>query len=206
MNADHFAVMRDDHHIRFLGHLQRGHDVPVAVRRFHVDHALAAARRDAVLRERRALAEALFGHGQHQRHQRVLDLLVLELLEILRGGLVFLGDDLEVRLHRVHAHDVVVLVEVHPVHAAGVAAHRAHFRFAEEDRLAFVAGKEDHFLAVGELRANEFVLAVQGNGDDTGRARIGEFRQRRLLHRSALRGHEDELVRFFQITRRDQRG
>jgi len=41
--------------------------------------------------------------------------------------------------------------------------------------MAFVAGQENHFLAVGELRADKLVLAVQGDGDDAGRARVGEF-------------------------------
>src|ERR1700674_565575 len=202
VNADHFAVVRDDHHVRFFGNLQRGDDVTVTVRGLHVDDALAAARRDAVLRERRALAEAFLGHGQHQRYQRVFDLLVLEFLEILRGDLVFLGDDLEVRLDRVHAHDVVILVEVHTVHAAGIAAHWPYFRLTEKNRLAFVAGQENHFLAVSKLRADELILAVEGDSDDAGRARVGEFRQRRLLHRAALGGHENELVRFFQVARR----
>src|SRR5438034_8105742 len=50
----------------------------------HVDHALAAARGDAVLGQQRALSVALFGHGEHQRRERILDLLVLEFLEVLR--------------------------------------------------------------------------------------------------------------------------
>ena len=63
--------------------------------------------------------------------------------------LVFLLDDGEVGLHGVHADDVIVFVEIHAVHAAGVAAHGADFRFAEEDGLAFVAGEENHLLAIG---------------------------------------------------------
>ena len=92
-------------------------------------------------------------------------------------GLVFLGDDFEIRLDGVHAHDIVVLVEVHAVDAAGVAAHRANFRLAEKNRLAFVAGQEDHLFAVGELRADEFICAIEIDGDDPRRARIGKFRQ-----------------------------
>ena len=94
--------------------------------------------------------------------------------------LVFLLDDLEVGLHRVHADDVIVLVEVHAVDAAGVAAHGAHFGFAEEDGLAFVAGEENHLLAVGEFRADQFVLAIEIDGDDAGGTRIGEFDERRF--------------------------
>src|SRR6267378_663222 len=206
MHADDFAVVRDDHHVGLFGDLQRGDHVTVAVRGLHVDHAFAATRRDSVFGERRALPVAFLGHGQHQRHQRVFDLLVFKFFEILRGDFVFLGDDLEVRLDRVHADDVVVFVQVHAVHAAGVAAHRTHFRFAEQNRLPFVAGQENHLLAVSELRADELVLAVQGDGDDARRARVGEFRQRGLLYRAALRGHEDELIRILEIARRDERG
>ena len=119
---------------------------------------------------------------------------------------MLLSDDVKIRLDRVHTHDVVVLVEIHPVHAAGVAPHRSHFRLPEEDRLALVAGQKNHFLPVGELRADQLVLAVQGDGDDARRAGVGEFRQRRLLHRAAPGGHKDELVGFFQIAGRHQRG
>src|SRR5438132_10259954 len=35
--------------------------------RLHVDHALAAARGDAVLGQQRALSVALFGHGEQDR-------------------------------------------------------------------------------------------------------------------------------------------
>ena len=76
-------------------------------------------------------------------------MLVFQFFEILRGLLVFLLDDGEVGLHGVHADDVIVFVEVHAIHAAGVAAHRANFGFAEEDGLALVAGEENHLLAVG---------------------------------------------------------
>ena len=138
--------------------------------------------------------------------ERILDVLVFELLEILRGLLVFLGDDFEVGLHGVHADDVIVLVEVHAVHAAGVAAHGAHFGFAEEDGLAFVAGEENHLLAVGELRADEFVLVVQIDGDDAGRARVGKFRQRGFFHGADLGGHENEAAFFFEIRGGDKRG
>ena len=85
---------------------------------------------------------------------------------------MFLGDDFEVRLHGIHANDVVVLGEIHPVDASGVPAHRPHFRLAEENRLAFVAGQENHLLTVCELRADQLVLAIQCESDDAGRARI----------------------------------
>src|SRR5260221_8015153 len=140
VDADDFAVFGDDHDVGFFGDLESGDDGTVAVGGLHVDDALAAARGDAVFGEGGAFAVALFGDGEHERGERVPDILVFEFLEILRGLIVFLGDDVEVGLDRVHADDVIVLGEVHAVHAAGVAAHGADFRFAEEDGLAFVAG------------------------------------------------------------------
>ena len=118
----------------------------------------------------------------------------------------FLLDDLEVGLHGVHADDVVALGEIHAVHAAGVAAHGAHFGFAEQDGLAVVAGEENHLLAVGELRADQFVVRVEVDGDDAGGARIGEFVERGLLHRAVARGEENVAAFLFQIARGNDGG
>ena len=118
----------------------------------------------------------------------------------------FLLDDFEVGLHGLHAHQVVALGEVHAVHAAGIAAHRAHFGFAEQVRLAVVAGEENHLLAVGEVRADQLVVLFEIDGDDAGRARIGKFVERGLLHRAVARGEEDERAFLFQIARRDDGG
>ena len=122
-----------------------------------------------------------------------------------RGLLRFLAQDLEVGLHRVHADDVVVLGEVHAVDAAGVAAHGAHFRLAEQDGLALVAGEENHLLAVGELHADQFVLAVQIDGDDAGGARIAEFGELGFLHGAVARGEENVAAGLFEIARGHQR-
>ena len=123
-----------------------------------------------------------------------------------RGLLVFLGDDFEVGLDRVHADDVILLVQIHAIHAAGVAAHRTHFGFAEEDGLAFVAGQENHLLAVGEFRADEFVLVLEVDGDDAGGTRIGKFGQRGLFHGAEFGGQEHEAAFFFQIRGGHERG
>src|SRR5208283_2810443 len=120
-------VLGDDHDVGFFGNLQRGDDRTVAIGGLHVGYTLAAARCNAVFGQGSALAVALFGNGQHQRGERIFNVLVFEFFEVLRALLVFLGDDFEVRLHGVHADDVVFLVEVHAVDAAGVASHRAHF-------------------------------------------------------------------------------
>src|SRR6266446_6937547 len=86
------------------------------------------------------------------------------------------------------------------------AAHGAHFRFAEENGLAFVAGQENHFSAIGKFCADQFILAVERDGDDSGGARIGEFGERGFFNRAVARGHEDELASFFEVARRDERG
>ena len=79
----------------------------------------------------------------------------------------------------------------------------AHFRFAEKDGLAVVAGEEDHLLAVGELRADQFVVLVfEVDGDDAGRPRVGKFRELGFLHRAVLGGEEDVAARFLQVARR----
>src|SRR5262245_19961950 len=206
VDADHLAVLGDDHDVGLLGDLQRGNNRAVAFGGLHVDDPFAAARGDAVFGERRALAVAFFGYREHERAERILDLLVFQLFEILRFLLVLFPDDLEVRLHRVHRDDVVFLVQVHAVDAAGVAAHGAHFGLAEEDGLPFVAGEEHHLLAVGKLGADQFVPVFEVDGDDAGRARVGELGQRGFFHGAVLGGHEDELVGGFEIARRDESG
>ena len=95
-------------------------------------------------------------------------MLVLEFLEVLAGLLVFLGDDFEVGLNGIHADDEIVLVEIHTVDATRVATHGTDFGFAEQDGLAFVAGEENHLLAIGKLRADEFILIFEIDGDDAG--------------------------------------
>src|SRR5690348_1235675 len=60
VDADHFALVRDDHYVGFFAHLDGGDDRTIALGGLQVDHALAAARRDAVLGERCALTVTLF--------------------------------------------------------------------------------------------------------------------------------------------------
>ena len=110
-------------------------------------------------------------------------------------------DDFEIGLRGVHADDVIALREIHAVHAAGGAAHRANFRFAEEDGLAVAAGEENHLLAVGEFRADQFVIGVEADGDDARWARIRKFGELGLFHRAIFRGEENVAARFFEIAR-----
>src|SRR5712692_3782555 len=75
VDADNLPVLGDDHHVGLFGHLERRDHGAVTVGGLQVDDALAAARGDAVFRERRALTEALLRDGQHQRGERVFDVL-----------------------------------------------------------------------------------------------------------------------------------
>ena len=85
------------------------------------------------------------------------------------------------------------------------AAHGANFGLAEQNGLAIVAGEENHLHAVGEFRADEFVVAIEIDGDDAGRTRIGKFRELGFLYRAALGGEEDVTAGFFEIARRERR-
>src|SRR5580700_1527868 len=160
VDADYFALAGDDHHVGIFPNLQSCDDGAVAIGGLQVDDAFAAARGDAIFGERRALAVAFFGNREHERRERFADLIAFELVEILRVLLIFLADDFEIGLDRVHADDVIIFREIHPVDASRAAAHRANFRLAEEDGLAVVAGEENHLLAVGEFCADQFIFIV----------------------------------------------
>src|SRR5208282_3149722 len=203
VNADYFALVGDDHYVGILADLHGRDDRAVAVCGFQVDDALAAARRDAIFRERRALPVALFGNGEHQRRDRFADVVALELFEVVRFLLELLRDDGEIGLHGFHADDVVALREVHAVHAASGAAHGANFGLAEENRLAVVAREEDHLRAVGEFCADQLVARVEVDGDDAGRARVGKFGDGGFLHGAAFRRQENVAALFFQVARGD---
>ena len=67
VDANHFAVAGDDHHVGIFSDLESCDDGAITIGGFQVDDALAAARSDAIFGERRALAVALLGDGEHQR-------------------------------------------------------------------------------------------------------------------------------------------
>ncbi len=115
------------------------------------------------------------------------------------------AQNLEVGLYRVHADHVIVLGQIHAVHAAGLAAHGAHFRLAEQDGLAVMAGQENHLLAVGQLDADQFVIAIQIDGDDARGTRIAELGERGLLHRAVARREENKAAGLFEVARGHQR-
>src|SRR5690348_1670712 len=206
VHANHFALSGDDHHVGVLFHLQRSDHRAVAVGGFQIDDAFAAARRDAIFRERSAFAVAFFRDGEHERRERFADLVAFEFIEILRLLLEFLFDDFKIRLHGVHGDNVIVLAEVHAVDAGGLAAHSADFGFAEENGLAVMAGEENHLLAVGEFRPDEFIVRVEIDGDDAAGAGIGKFGERGFLHRTMLGGEENVAALFLEIARGDNGG
>src|SRR5271156_2959915 len=201
VHADDFALAGDDHHVGIFADLQSRDDGTIAVGGFQVDHALSAARSDAVFGERGALAVTLFGDGEHERGERLANLIAFQLVEIFRFFLVFLLNDSEVGLHRVHADDEVALGEIHAVDTAGGAAHGADFGFAEENSLAIVAGEENHLHAVGEFCADQLVRAIEIDRDDAGRTRVGKFGEAGFFHRAVFGGEEDVAIGFFQIAR-----
>src|SRR5580704_3827868 len=84
VHADHLALVCDDHHVGILADLHGRDDRAVAVGGLQIDDALAAARCDAIFRERRALAVALFGDGEHQRRDRFADVVALKFFEVAR--------------------------------------------------------------------------------------------------------------------------
>ena len=98
--------------------------------------------------------------------------LVLDLVKILRLRLRFLLDDFKVGLYGLHAHQVIALGEIHPVHTAGMAAHAAqrhadavlHLAVADTALMIAVAGGFGGMLLVrrrviGPVR---FLTAVIG--------------------------------------------
>ena len=133
-----------------------------------------------VLGDRRALAEAVFGRGQHG------------LLLVLR--------------HQ-HAHDVLAAVgsQPHAAHPGGPTAHRAHVGLLETDRLPAVREQHHVVVAVGQRGTDQEVVSIEAHGDDPGGSRAGKFRQRRLLDR-ALRGRHEHVVLLVELLDRQHRG
>ena len=62
-----------------------------------------------------------------------------------------------------------------------------------------MAGEENHLLALRKLCPDQFVLAIEIDGDDAARPRVRELHEGGLFHRSVARGEEDILAFFFQV-------
>ncbi len=155
LGADQHAAGRDEHHFIVRMHERRRHHLAVALVLLDRDHAFGAAAVSRVFDDRRALAVAVLGRGQHR-------------LRLVFG-----------HQHRDHA---LLLVEHHPAHAVRIAAHRPHVVLVEAHRLAARAEQHHVVRAVGQRDADQRIAVVQVDRDDAGRPRPREFGQRRLLH------------------------
>ena len=129
----HQRAARADQHDFLARHdLQRRHGVTVAIRGLQRDHALAAAAVRGKLRERRQLAVAVGGGGEHRtfadHDQRD---------QLLSGA------------------------EADAAHAGRLAPHVAHLVLVEADRLAAARYQHDLAVAVGERHAHQLVVVVQ---------------------------------------------
>ena len=155
--------------------------VAVLRRGLHVDHAFAAARLQAVFVDLRAFAVALLGDGEDQAGHSLFGFAVF--VFAVRLLALFRSDG--------HAHDVVVLVQVHAANAISRTSHGADIFFVKADGQALMRGEEDDLLAVGERSADQFVVFVDADGDDAARHDVGEIFERRLLDRAVARGEED---------------
>src|SRR6266567_8843118 len=105
IEARDLALLGNEHDFGFLGHAEHAHHFAIALRRLHVNHALAGARLLAILGDGGAFAVALLGNRED---------------EFLLA-------------HNFHAHDVVTLVQIHAVDAVGGAAHVSHVGLGEAD-------------------------------------------------------------------------
>src|SRR5262249_47281847 len=145
VEADHLALGRDDQDVVAVVHLQHGDDVTVTAAGLDVDDPPAGPPLQAVLVERRPLAEPSLGDGQ----------------------------DRHAFLHDVGGDALVTLVELDALHAARAPAGRAHFLLREADDHPELGG--DHHLApaIGAPRGHDAVVVVQADGLDSTRPRMG---------------------------------
>src|SRR5262245_11253614 len=172
--ADQFAVAGNDHHFAVFGDRHDGDHLSVLLGGLDVDHAFASARRHAVFRERRLLAESVAGDAQH----------------------------LLVAVHGDDADHVIIVAQRDAAHAAGLAPHVAYLLLLKADGHALVRGQEDLLRAVGQLHGHQFVALVDAHGDDAVLPDIAEFGKLRLLDH-ALAGDHHGVAAFGEFADRD---
>src|SRR5205085_7481853 len=136
------AAGRDQHHLVVVVDQHGAHHLAVSLRDLDRDHALAAAAMARIVAERRALAEAVLGGGEHA---------------------------LRLVVRREHAHHALAFAQAHAAHAGRLAAHGTHVGLLEAYRLALGGEEHDVVFAVGERRAHEVVAFAQAHGDDAAR-------------------------------------
>src|SRR4030095_16961153 len=112
----------------------------------------------AVLRDRRALAVAAGGDGEH----------------------------LALRIQLLHADHAVVRAKLDTLDAVGGTSHRAHLLFREADRQAPGGGEENVPVAVRFAHGEQAIAlgVVDVDADDAALPRVGEGRESGLLHRA----------------------
>src|ERR1700730_10840915 len=69
-----------------------------------------------------------------------------------------------------------------------------------------MARQKHHLLAVGELRADQFILGIEIDRDDSRGSRVGELRELGLFYRAVAGREENIAAGLFQIPRRHYGG
>src|SRR5581483_6052437 len=206
VHANDLAVLANQHHLGIFTHLGDANDFAIALRRFHVNDALGPAMAQTVFIRRSSLAVAILSDGKNQRS--------FDRDGFVGGGRFrntsfhfgLLGLSfgfLDVLRRNRHAHDVILLFEVHATHSGSIAAHGADFVLVETHRHAFVRCQEDDLLAIGERRGYQFVAAVDVDGDDAAGHHVAEVFYFRLLYRAVAGGEKDVPVLFLQVADRE---
>src|SRR5215831_19150815 len=176
MEPDHLAFRRDDQDVVAVAHLEHRDDVAVATAGLDVDDPLAGAPLQPILLEGGALAVAALGDREN-------------------------ADALQ---HDVGGDDLVALVELDALHAAGPAAHRAHL-FLREANAHPELGRDHHLaLAVRAPGGHHPIVVVEADGLDAAGARVRVRLELGLLHR-ALLGREEDVAAGGEIAHRHAR-
>src|SRR5690606_7420788 len=124
------------------------------------DDALAAAVLTAEFLELGALAVAARAHRQHP---------------------------FALRLGASQAHDLVAFAELDRLHARSVAAHGAHLRLVEADRLPGLGRDQEFGVAVRDAGREQLIALLDAHADDALVAVVLVLHQRGLLDLSAAR-------------------
>src|SRR4029079_17484177 len=116
------ALLRDDHDFRLSINREYRNNFSSLLSRLHVDDALAAARLQAIGRDRSLLAVTLLGNGEH-----------------------LLGVVCRNRTDRNH---IIVRAQVNAAHAAGRPAHWSYILLIKSDRQTIMRGNENALRTV----------------------------------------------------------
>ena len=135
-------------------------------------HAVAALL--PVLLRIGALAVAVFGNGQH-------------LLPGQKHG---------------HVDQLVVLLQLHGLHAHAGAANDANGALLEAQRPSVAAGNDQAHAAVGQVDGDQLVVLPQRQGDQARLAQVGKLAVGRALDH-ALAGHHDQIMILRVLGHRD---